>query len=167
VNLPAFWRGYGELLNEQGKFAEAEGCLTRAVKEDPSLAGAQSELAWAEVHRGQYAEGIEHLEKVLTLIPDDPAALNNLALLYATATNAQVHSPKMAVQLATRACDATTRQNARYMDTLARSFAADGDFLQALSWEDKALRRASQLSDRELETELQARYSLYLDHKTE
>jgi tetratricopeptide (TPR) repeat protein len=167
VNSADFWCSFGELLNEQGKFGEAESCLVRAVKLDSSLARAHSELALAKTRLGNYAEGIEHYEKVLALIHDDPATLNSLALLYATATNSDVLSPKMAVQLATRACDATTSQNARYMDTLARSYAADRDFLQAISWEDKALRRAGQLGDRELAGELEARYSLFLAHKTE
>jgi hypothetical protein len=69
--------------------------------------------------------------------------------------------------LATRACDATTNQNARYMDTLARSYAADGDFFQAITWEEKALHRARQLNDEELARELEARDALFLDHKTQ
>ncbi len=167
VNSPAFWCGYGALLNQQARFADAEACLTRALAQDPSLARAHSELALAQHRQGKYADAIAHYEKVLTLTPDDPATLDGLALLYATATNSEVLSPKMAVQLATRACDATSSQNARFMDTLARSYAADGDFLQAISWEDKALRRAGQLSDHDLESELQARYALFLAHKTQ
>jgi tetratricopeptide (TPR) repeat protein len=167
VNSPIFWSGYGELLNQQAKFADAEACLTRAVAEDPSLARAQSQLALAQAHLGKYADSIAHYEKALTLTPDDPAVLDDLALVYATATNAEVFSPKMAQQLATRACDATSGQNAAFMDTLARSYAAGGDFLQAISWEDKALHRARQLNDHDLEEELQARYNLFLAHKTE
>jgi hypothetical protein len=95
------------------------------------------------------------------------ATLNNLALLYATATNREVRSSKMAVLLATRACDATTSQNARYMDTLARAYAADGDFVQAIAWEDKAVRRATQLADHDLLRELQPRFSLFVQHRAE
>jgi tetratricopeptide (TPR) repeat protein len=116
---------------------------------------------------GKYAEAIEHYRQVLTITPDDAATLNNLALLYATATTSELRTPKMAVQLATRACDATTNQNARYMDTLARSYAADGDFFQAITWEEKALHRARQLNDEELARELEARDALFLDHKTQ
>jgi tetratricopeptide (TPR) repeat protein len=167
MNSPAFWCGFGELLNQQGKFADAETSLTRAVAEDSSLTRAHTELALAQRRQGKFADAIAHYEKALTLTPDDPAILDNLALIYATATNSEVFSPKMAVQLATRACDATTSQNALFMDTLARSYAADGDFLQAISWEDKALHRAWQLGDHDLERELQARYNLFLMHKTE
>jgi hypothetical protein len=53
------------------------------------------------------------------------------------------------------------------MDTLARSYAADGDFSQALTWEDKAMRRATQLSDDQQVREFQQRYALFLDHKTQ
>jgi tetratricopeptide (TPR) repeat protein len=167
IDSPAFWCGYGQLLNQLAQYAEAEECLNRAVAADASLAAAHFQLALAEDQLGKYAPAIEHYNRVLTLTPDDPATLNNLALLYATATNAEVRSPKMAVQLATRACDATTSQNAQYMDTLARSYAADGDFFQAITWEEKALHRAQQLNDEDLARTLQARDALFLDHKTQ
>jgi tetratricopeptide (TPR) repeat protein len=165
VDSPAFWFGYGQLLNQLGQYTEAEACLVRAVSEDASMATAHFQLAMVEGKLGKYAEAIDHYRQVLILTPDDPATLNNLALLYATATNAEVRTPKMAVQLATRACDATTEQNARYMDTLARSYAADGDFFQAITWEEKALHRATQLSDQDLAREFEARDALLLDHK--
>ena len=167
INSTAFWTGYGELLNDQGRFSDAESSLDRALSKDPDLAKARFQAARAQTHMGKYADAIGNYEKVLTLTPDNPEVLNNLALMYATATNTEVRSPKMAVQLATRACDATTSQNARFMDTLARAYAADGDFFQAITWEDKAVKRARQLSDEELGRELQPRYQLYLDHKTD
>ena len=167
VDSPAFWCSYGQLLNQLAHYAEAEACLVRAVAADAGLAPAHFQLALAEDHLGKYAAAIEHYNRVLTLTPDDAATLNNLALLYATATNAEVRSPKMAVQLATRACDATTSQNAQYMDTLARSYAADGDFFQAITWEEKALHRAKQLNDEDLARVLEARDALFVDHKTQ
>jgi tetratricopeptide (TPR) repeat protein len=165
VDSPTFWCGYGQLLNQLGQYAEAEACLVRAVSEDAGMAAAQFQLALAEDQLGKYDEAIDHYRQVLTLTPDDPATLNNLALLYTTVTNAELRSSKMAVQLATRACDATSNQNARYMDTLARSYAADGDFFQAITWEEKALHRARQLNDENLALELQARDALFLEHK--
>ena len=167
VDSPAFWRGYGQLLNQLGHYAEAERSLVRATSEDAANAPAHFQLAVAEDHLGQYSEAIAHYEKVLSLTPDDPATLNNLALLYATATNAEARSSKMAVLLATRACDATIDQVALYMDTLARGYAADGDFSQAITWEDKAIHRAAQLNDQDLTPELQARYALFLAHKVQ
>ena len=131
LNTPEFWCSYGTLLNKQGKLPQAEACLNKAVLQQPGLGAAQFQLAVAQDRQGHYADAIGHYEATLAAIPDDVATLNNLALLYATATNQEVRSSKMAVMLATRACDATTSQNARYMDTLARAYAADGDFIQA------------------------------------
>jgi tetratricopeptide (TPR) repeat protein len=165
VDSPGFWSAYGQLLAQSGRYAEAEPCLIRAVSKDTNQAPAHFQLALTEEKLGKYGEAIDHYRQSLVLTPDDPATLNNLALLYATATNAEVRSSKMAVQLATRACDATTDQNARYMDTLARSYAADGDFFQAITWEEKALHRARQLNDADLAREFEARDALFLDHK--
>jgi hypothetical protein len=53
------------------------------------------------------------------------------------------------------------------MDTLARSYAAEKEFFQAITWEDKALKRAAQLHDEELTAELRPRYNRYLEHKSE
>lgn len=167
LNTPDFWCSYGTLLNKQGKLPQAEACLNTAVAQQPDLGAAQFQLAVAQDRQGKYADAIGHYEATLASIPDDVATLNNLALLYATATNREVRSSKMAVLLATRACDATTSQNARYMDTLARAYAADGDFIQAIAWEDKAVRRATQLADHDLLRELQPRFSLFVQHRAE
>jgi tetratricopeptide (TPR) repeat protein len=166
VDSPAFWCAYGQLLNHLGRHAEAATQLQRAVSEDESMAAAQFQLALAEERLGQYADAIAHYEKVLTLNKDDTDTLNSLALLYATATNSEVRTAKMAVQLAIRACDATSNQNARYMDTLARSYAADGDFFQAITWEDKAIHRATQLNELALAREFEAREAMFMEHKS-
>jgi tetratricopeptide (TPR) repeat protein len=167
MDSAAFWCGYGRLLVERGHFPEAEACLVRAVNKDPSLAAAYSALALAEVREGKFAEAIGHYESVLSLLHDDPATLDGLAQLYTSATNTDFFSPKMAAQLAARACEATGLQNAQYMDTLARSYAAAGDFLEAISWEDKAAHRATQLDDHRLAAEFQARCGLFIEHKAE
>jgi tetratricopeptide (TPR) repeat protein len=157
----------GNLLIEQGKLADAESYLTKAVALKPDLPEAQFKLALAQQQQGKYGEAIGHYETMLTLTPDHPETLNNMALIYAAATNAQVRSPKMAVMLATRASTVAGDQNSRYMDTLARSYAADGDFPQALVWEDKAIHRAQQLNQQDLLKELESRHALFQQQKTE
>jgi len=167
VQSPEFWTSYGTFLNKQGKFAEAEDCLNRAASQKPELGAAQFQLALAQDKLGKTGEAIAHYEATLAAMPNDPSALNSLALLYATTPNKDARSPKMAVLLATRACEATTSQNAHFVDTLARAYAADGDFLQAIASEEKAIRRASQLQERDLLNEFNARYALFVQHKTE
>jgi tetratricopeptide (TPR) repeat protein len=166
LNTPEFWASYGTLLNRQEDFAKAAESLGKAVQQRPDLGAAQFQLALAYERQGKYAEAIAHYEATLADVPDDPAALNSLALLYTTASDPEIRSAKMAILLATRACDSTANQNARYLDTLARAYAADGDFYQAISWEDKAVRRATQLRDHDLLRELEPRFSLYVQHKS-
>ncbi|HZM02076.1 MAG TPA: tetratricopeptide repeat protein [Candidatus Saccharimonadales bacterium] len=167
VQSPEFWTSYGTFLNKQGKFVEAADCLNRAASQKPELGAAQFQLALAEDKLGNTGEAIAHYEATLSAMPNDPAALNSLALLYATTTNKDARSPKMAVLLATRACEATTSQNAHFVDTLARAYAADGDFLQAIASEEKAIRRASQLQEQDLLNEFNARYARFVQHKGE
>jgi tetratricopeptide (TPR) repeat protein len=164
---PEFLTTYGTFLNKQGKFAEAEASLSHLDLQKPGLGEAQFQLGVADEKLGKTADAIGHYEATLAARPDDPAVLNNLALIYLTATNMEARSPKMAVQLATRACEATTSQNAHFVDTLARAYAADGDFFEAIAWEQKAIRRAAQLNQRELLGEFNARYALFVQHKTE
>jgi tetratricopeptide (TPR) repeat protein len=161
------WLRLGRLLIEQGKLADAESSLAKAVAIQPDLADAQFKLALAQQQQGKYADAIKHYEAMLTLTPDHPETLNNMALIYAAAADAQVRNPKMAVMLATRASTATSDQNSRYMDTLARSYAADGDFSQAIVWENKAIHRARQLNQQDLLKELDSRYARFQQQKTE
>ena len=158
---------FGAALNEEGQFAEAETNLIRAAAMKADLPTLQFQLALAQQKQGKLTEAIAHYETVLARTPEEPDTLNNLALIYATATNAEVRSPKMAESLATRASTAAGDKNPRYLDTLARSYAAEGDFTQAALWEKKAMERAGELGDKGLEGETAARYALYQQHKTE
>lgn len=167
LDRPELWLVCGQLLSDQQKFAEAESYLRKAAADKPDSADAHFSLASALVHLGGETDAVGQYSATLVLRPDDPLTLERLALLYATTTNQDLRSPKMAVQLASRANDATTAQNPRFMDTLARCHAADGDFLQAISWEDKAIHRAEQVRDVNLLRELRPRYALFIQHKTE
>ena len=128
----------------------------------------QFQLAVAQQNQGKLADAITHYEAALAQTPDEPDTLNNLALIYATAKSADIRNPKMAVSMATKASTSGRRQRTRrFMDTLARSYAADGDFLQAALWEKKAMERAGQSGDKDLQGALTTRYALFQQHKPE
>jgi tetratricopeptide (TPR) repeat protein len=167
LNDPGFFLQFGSLLNREGKFAQAETYLTNAAALKPDLPNVQFELALAQQNQGKLAEAISRYEAMLARNPAHPESLNNLALIYATATKAELRSPKMAISLATRASSAAGDKNTRFLDTLARSYAADGDFLQAAVWENKAVEQARQSGDPDLVRELTARQALFQQHKAE
>jgi tetratricopeptide (TPR) repeat protein len=162
-----FWLQFGAWLNQEAKFAEAETNLSKAAAMRADLPNVQYQLALAEQKQGKFTEAIAHYETALSQTPEQPDTLNNLALIYATATGADARNPKMAVSLATRASTAAADKNPRFLDTLARSYAADGDFLQAALWEKKAMDQAGQAGDKDLQSELGARYALFQQHKLE
>ena len=167
LNDPGFFLRFGSLLNREGKFAQAESYLTNATALKSDLPNVQFELAVAQQNQGKLAEAMRHYEAVLARNPDHPESLNNLALIYATATNAGLRSPKMAISLATRASTGAGDKNPRFLDTLARSYAAEGDFLQAAVWENKAVEQARASGNPELLRELTARHALFQQHKAE
>ena len=66
-------------------------------------------------------------------------AMNNLALLLATSTNARVRDPKQAIAMATKAVAGGA--NPDYLNTLAAAYFADGQTDLAMETEQRALAR--------------------------
>jgi TPR repeat protein len=69
-----------------------------------------------------------------------PDAMNDLALLLATARSSSLRNPEEAIALATRAVAAGN--NPDYLDTLAAAYFAAGQTDKAIETEGKALQRA-------------------------
>lgn len=72
-------------------------------------------------------------------------AMNSLALLLATTTRSQLHNPREAIALATKAVAASP--NPDYLDTLAAAFFADGQMDRAVETEQKALAKSPDNED--------------------
>lgn len=102
---------------------------------------------------------------------DDPWAANNLAWFLATCPDENLHNGEQAVQLAARALrimdEAGEDQRYEMIDTKAACLARNGEFLEAVLWQKKALSllpQDKQITDEErknLETEFKARLKLY------
>ncbi|TDU73298.1 TPR repeat protein [Prosthecobacter fusiformis] len=102
---------------------------------------------------------------------EDPWAANNLAWFLSTCPDENLHNGEQAVQLATRALrimdEAGEEQRYEMIDTKAACLARNGEFLEAVLWQKKAL--ALLPADKELppeerkslETEFQSRLKLY------
>lgn len=102
---------------------------------------------------------------------EDPWAANNLAWFLSTCPDESLHNGEQAVQLASRALrimdEAGEDQRYEMIDTKAACLARNGEYLEAVLWqkkalsllpEDKALPEAERKS---LEAEFQARLKLY------
>jgi len=70
---------YGVLLLAQGRTAEAEPHLRKAVQLDPNEDQARTALGAALCSTGRCDEGLPHLRRATEIDPDDPNAVRNLA----------------------------------------------------------------------------------------
>lgn len=102
---------------------------------------------------------------------DDPWAANNLAWFLSTCPDESMHNGEQAVQLATRALrimdEAGEEQRYEMIDTKAACLARNGEYLEAVLWQKKAMnlltadKEVSPEDRKNLETEFQTRLKLY------
>jgi Zn-dependent protease with chaperone function len=88
---------------------------------------------------GRYGQAETALRKALAMTPEDPAAMNNLAWLYATSPP-PYFNPRRALELALEAADAEPKPYV--LDTLAEAYFVNGRFREAL----KTIREALQMN---------------------
>jgi Tfp pilus assembly protein PilF len=100
--------------------------------------------------QGQPIQAIDHYRQALQIDPDFDGALNNLAWLLATSSQANLRNGTEAVALARRACDLTQERTTVYIGTLAAAYAEAGNFPEAISSAEKAIRCARLRGEAEL-----------------
>jgi tetratricopeptide (TPR) repeat protein len=66
------WFGYGNALWAQNKQAQARAAFEKAVHNEPELAAAWNNLAYAQLAMGEKQEASKSLCQALALAPDDP-----------------------------------------------------------------------------------------------
>ena len=96
-----------------------------------------------------YEEALElgyQLEEIQRSLPNpgpeigaDDLVLNNLAWVLATSTKDDLRDGKRAIELATRACEATDYKAPHILSTLASGYAETGDFDKAIEWIEKGI----------------------------
>ena len=69
--------------------------------------------------QGKVKEAISEYEQALNIAPEDSAALNNLAWILATSSDASMRDGARAVTLATRAVQVSGGRNPSFVRTLA------------------------------------------------
>jgi tetratricopeptide (TPR) repeat protein len=93
--------------------------------------------------RGNHELEVAALEEVLKSDPDDAFTLNGLARVLASCPDASLRDGKMAVELATRACELNKWTGASFLDTLAAAYAETGDYTAAVRWQREAIAKLS------------------------
>ena len=122
----------GDLLRVVNQFAYA--LLLR-----PDWSEARAKLRVALVLLANTADGSKHLQDVVSLAPDSPIILNDLAWLLATHPDAAVRDGQNAVRFAEHGCALTGGANPTLLSTLAAAYAETGRFSDAINKGEEAL----------------------------
>lgn len=163
ASRPDYLQAYSNLataLNGEGKDEEALSVLVEAARIVPASAEAQENAAMALLIHNRKAEAISHFEDGLQLMPDSLATLNNLAWLYATASEPELRNGPRALSLAHRAVE-LDRQNPLSLHKLAAAQAETGDFPSATATAEVALRLAVEQQNVGLANELRRNMDSY------
>ena len=157
--------GLGYALMVQHKFDQAIPHFQKAIEIDPDSTLAHLRLAQILSEKGETAEALKHLRIIIGVDPDSVEALNSMAWILATDHDAKIRNSSEAVRFAKKACELTSHERPDLVDTLAAAFAADGDFDQAVTIQERALRSARETQYDDLIKELQERLDLYKSGK--
>ncbi|MFM7108739.1 MAG: tetratricopeptide repeat protein [Planctomycetaceae bacterium] len=93
----------------------------------------------AAISIGDHEAALADLEIALALKPEDSGVLNNLAWLLATSPDENIRDGARAIELATKACEATEWRQAHIVSTLAAGYAEQGDFDNAKKYSRQAV----------------------------
>ena len=129
---------YGQRAVLAGRYKIAIEKLDTAIEQREDLAFSYYWRGMAKTSIGECKEATKDYFRALIHEPNLLAAMNNIAWIYATDPRPSVRYPSEAVKYARMACIATGWKDGFYLDTLATSYAASGNFDSAVSYQKKA-----------------------------
>ena len=132
--------GYHLNFGETGKKINThffENIIKRELAKAPDNPDLYSVLGDLYYSNKNYAKTVKAYEQSITLAPDNPKVLNNLAWLYATCEDEKFRDPKKALMLAEKA--AQLEESPHILDTLAESYYVNREFEKAVTVEVRAL----------------------------
>jgi tetratricopeptide (TPR) repeat protein len=141
---------FGLDLLKLGRVEEACRSFQQAVRLGPNWADAHTQLAEALASKGANHQAITEYHEALKLNADSVAALNNLAWMLATSSDASLRDGAEAVRLAEQACRLTSWKQTVFIGTLAAAYAQVGDFEKAVATSKQACDLAASLSETNL-----------------
>jgi lipoprotein NlpI len=156
---PTGYNQRANLLVERGDHDAAIKDYTEAHRHDPTHPGSIYNRSRLWTYKGEYQKALDDLNVALRLNPKFEYALAGKARLLATCPQEKYRNGKLAVKLASQACEITRWKEGDSLDALAAGYAEVGDFEKALLYQKKALedkRFASEWAE-----EARARLDLY------
>ncbi len=179
-NDPEAHQNLASVLATQGQLDDAIALYEQALRLKPDYAGARTNLnaalaqrsAWINasshyeagatlLQQGKPREAIDEFQQALSLRPDWPEVLNNLAWLLATHPSTEVRDGVQAVSLANRACALSGSSNVTFLSTLAAAYAETRQFPEAIRIQEQVATLAASQTNSPLTREMRERLDLY------
>lgn len=124
-------RSLGRLELRKGNIDSAVETFRGMLEIDAKSVEAHADLGLALMQKGDLSEAVRELEEALRLRPGNILIANNLAWILATGPDSLRDGPR-SVQLAKDVCNKSNGKVVEFLDTLAASYAAAGDFTKAV-----------------------------------
>ncbi len=137
------WVRLGIMRNREKDLAGSRQAFEQALAVDPLCREARFNLGLLYIENGQSAAARDLLEPMLNSNPTNAALLNNLAWMYATATDPQVRNAAEAIDLARQAL-LLTPEDYHVWHTLAEAYYTSARYEKALRIAETALLLVSQ-----------------------
>jgi len=146
------------VLNKLGRVDEA-----RAAQEEVLAArrrflgpthvetlGSMRVLAVLLAKQGKYEESREMVHEILKLLPPKEWQVrNSMAWFLCSAKFDQIRDGRLALEMATKACELTDFKAATCVDTLAAAYAELGNFPAAIEWSERTIQLTTDSARRE------------------
>jgi spermidine synthase len=150
------WKNLGHVLVLQKRWAEAADAYTHAVNLQPKAWLFRVDLAYAlfNAHREEAAR--QQYGQALALNARWPKIFDDQAWALATNPDRRRRNGREAVELAEKACQATSERDPHLLRTLAAAYAEAGRFGDAVVTAKKALRVASRADAADIRRRLES-----------
>ena len=153
--------GLALVLNQDGKWSNAVPHWEQVLKANPASGIGHYQLGVALLKLRRTAEALPHLDRAVTLRPQDRAAIDTLARVLATASDAALRNGARAVALSEPLCQPREQTPAARLETLAAAYAETGAFDQARSLAALAVESAVKAGDEALAGRVRQHLALY------
>lgn len=129
----------GNAYRRKGDSINALADYTEAIKLNPKRGLYYRNRGIVLQDKRDYARALADFEEAFKLDANDASAIDSAAWIRATAPDSKLRNGKLAVELATKACELTKWKTASYVDTLAAAHAEDGNYKEAVKRQEEAL----------------------------
>lgn len=155
---------FGAVLFREDKIDDAIAEWQKALVLQPYDAEAHTSLGSAFGRKGMLREAITEYQQALNVAPQNRVAMNNLAWLLATSSDASIRDGAKAVALAREAALHSSDEDPNVLRTLAAAYAENDRFPEAVTTAEQAMQIATLQGKAGLANILEKELILYRAH---